>query len=153
MASLLADAILVIHFLFVLFVVGGFAYVVAGSAIGWRTARNRTFRVLHLAAIVFVALESLVGAVCPLTRWEDALRASGGGEAGFVGRWVSRLLYYDFPEWAFTAVYVAFALAVAAAWKLIPPLPGASVAAPSTVRAEPLSPVQREPGRPPSAEA
>lgn len=123
MASLLADAVLVIHFLFVLFVVAGFAYVLAGSACGWRAARNRTFRVLHLAAIVFVAVESLAGIVCPLTNWEDTLRASGGGNASFIGRWVARLLYYDFPEWVFTTAYTAFALAVAAAWRLFPPRP------------------------------
>lgn len=153
MASLLADAILVVHFLFVVFVVGGFAYVLVGSANRWRTARNRTFRVVHVAAIVFVALESLVGAVCPLTWWENMLRASAAGEASFVGRWVSRLLYYDFPEWVFTAVYVAFALAVAAAWKLVPPFPGDSLSERSTVRAEPLSSRHGTPGRTPSAKA
>jgi len=151
--SLLADAILAVHFLFVLFVVGGFAYVLVGSARKWRAARNGSFRIVHLAAIVFVALESLVGAVCPLTRWENMLRASADGEASFVGRWVSRLLYYDLPEWAFTALYVAFAIAVAAAWKLVPPLPGVSVGARSTMRAEPLSSAHGNPGRPPSAEA
>jgi len=118
----LADAILVLHALFVLFVVGGFALILAGAR-RWAWVRNRAFRLLHLAAIAFVAAESLLGAVCPLTRWEDLLRAAGPGEHSFVGRWVSRLLYYDFPEWAFACAYVAFALAVAWAWRAVPPRP------------------------------
>jgi hypothetical protein len=51
---MIADAILVVHALFVLFVVGGFALVLAGAR-RWSWVRNRTFRVLHLVAIVFVA--------------------------------------------------------------------------------------------------
>ena len=120
---MLADAILVIHFLFVLFVVGGFALVLLGAALRWSWVRARTFRLAHLGAILFVAAETLVGVACPLTVWEDALRRSGPQDASFVGRWVARLLYYDFPEWMFAAAYTVFALAVALAWHLVPPYP------------------------------
>jgi len=119
-SAVLADAVLVVHFAFVVFVVGGFALILAGAAAGWRWVRNRAFRRLHLAAILFVAAESLVGVVCPLTVLEDALRASGE-ERSFIGRWVARVLFYDLPEWAFAAAYVIFALAVAAAYWLLPP--------------------------------
>jgi hypothetical protein len=117
----LADAVLVVHFAFVLFVVGGFALVLAGGALGWRWIRNRAFRYAHLAAIAFVALEALAGVACPLTVWEDALRRAGAAGPSFVGRWVRRVLYYDFPEWAFTVAYVLFAIAVAVTFRLIPP--------------------------------
>jgi polyferredoxin len=120
-AALLADVILVVHFAFVLFVVGGFALIIAGAAAGWRWIRNRTFRYAHLAAIVFVAAEALVGAACPLTVWEDLLRSGAAAGPSFIGRWVSRLLYYDFPEWVFTVAYVAFAIAVAVTLWLVPP--------------------------------
>lgn len=119
--ALLADAVLVVHFAFALFVVGGFALVVAGGLAGWAWVRNRSFRLAHLAAILFVAAESLVGAACPLTVWEDALRRPARGGTSFVGRWVARILYYEFPEWVFTLAYVLFAAAVAAAWRLWPP--------------------------------
>lgn len=122
---MLADAILVLHFLFVLFVVGGFALILAGGALGWRWIRARVFRLVHLAAILIVTAESLLGLACPLTVWEDALRRGGPTQAGFISRWIARLLYYDFPEWGFAAAYVAFALAVAAAWRLVPPRPAA----------------------------
>lgn len=119
----LADAILVVHFLFVLLVLGGFASILIGPPLGWAFARNRTFRLAHFGAVLFVAAESLAGIACPLTLWEDALRRAGPEAPSFVGRWVGRLLYYDFPEWVFTACYAMFALAVALAWRFIPPRP------------------------------
>ena len=131
---MLADAVLLAHFGFVLFVVAGFAAVLIGAACGWRWVRNRRFRLAHLAAIVFVALESLAGIVCPLTAWENALRGSDEARS-FVGRWVSRLLYYDFPEWVFTTAYLMFALAALAAWFLIPP----RISHPTQPRHSPIS--------------
>lgn len=120
---MLADAILIVHFMFVLFVVGGFALILAGAAFRWSWIRARRFRWLHLGAILFVAAESLAGMTCPLTVWEDALRRTGAQDASFVGRWVARLLYYDFPEWMFAAAYAVFALAVVLAWRVVPPHP------------------------------
>ncbi|HEX7053818.1 MAG TPA: DUF2784 domain-containing protein [Burkholderiales bacterium] len=117
---MMADVLVVVHFAIVLFIVGGLLAVWAGAALGWRWVRNRAFRYLHLAAIAFVAAEALAGVACPLTVWEGMLR--GGGDAqSFVGRWVRRLLYYDAPEWLFTAAYVAWALATLATLRLVPP--------------------------------
>jgi uncharacterized protein DUF2784 len=116
---MIADAVLVFHALFVLFVVGGLVLVLAGAR-RWGWVRNRAFRILHLAAIAFVTAEALLGLTCPLTIWEDALRG-GVSERSFIGRWVARLLYYDFPEWVFAAAYCAFALAVVWAWRAVPP--------------------------------
>jgi len=116
----LADAVLVAHVLFVLFVVGGFALILAGAA-RWSWIRNRTFRVLHLAAIVFVAIETLLRFTCPLTLWEDVLRTTGRGERSFIGRWLAWLLYYNLPEWVFAIAYCPFALAAVWAWRAIPP--------------------------------
>ncbi|MBS1215434.1 MAG: hypothetical protein H6R20_408 [Proteobacteria bacterium] len=121
--AFLADTILVVHFGFVLFVVVGFALIAAGGFTGWAWVRNRSFRLAHLAAILFVAAESVAGIACPLTVWEDALRRAESGGPSFVGRWVGRLLYYDFPEWVFAVAYVLFAAAVLAAWRFVPPSP------------------------------
>jgi hypothetical protein len=117
----LADLVLVVHFAFVLFVVGGFAAIWLGAALGWRWVRNRIFRYAHLAAIVFVAAQALVGVACPLTVWEDVLRRGDSDGPSFVARWVSRLLYYDLPEWVFALAYVVFASAVAVTLWLVPP--------------------------------
>jgi hypothetical protein len=117
---LLADLILITHFLFVLFVVGSLPLIWIGGWIGLDFVRNRTFRLSHLAAILFVAGESLVGMVCPLTWLEDSLRGTSADE-GFIERWLHRILFYDVPEWAFIAVYVGFALLVLLTFKFVPP--------------------------------
>lgn len=118
---LLADAVLIVHLLFVLFVVGGLFAVWIGAPFGWGWVRNRRFRIAHLAAILFVAAQSLAGLVCPLTVLEDMLRGRHAVEAGFIQRWVERLIYYDLPGWVFTIAYVSFALIVLATFFLIRP--------------------------------
>lgn len=120
MRALLADVILVTHFLFVLFVVGGLPAIWLGAARGWHWVRNLWFRVGHLAAIVLVTAESLAGIWCPLTVWEDALRGNRS-DMSFVARIVHKILFYNFPEWVFTALYSAFAVAVAVTFWRIPP--------------------------------
>jgi hypothetical protein len=118
--SLLADLVLLIHLGFVLFIVGGLVVIVIGHLAGWRWVRNFKFRVAHLAAMGFVLIETLVGVICPLTEWENALRIRAGEDApyarSFVGTWVGRLLFYDLPESVFAAVYAACFLSVLACW-------------------------------------
>jgi polyferredoxin len=116
----MADAVLVLHAGFVLFVVGGLVATWLGIAFRRRFARSPTFRGLHLAAIAFVVAESLLGIVCPLTAWEDALRGSAGG-SGFVQRWIHAWLYWDWPAWVFSAIYAAFGALVAWTWVRFPP--------------------------------
>ena len=121
---LLADLLLYIHFGFVLFVVAGLAAILAGGALGWSWVRNRTFRLLHLAAIGVVAAQAWLGVICPLTHLEMWARRRSGGEVytgSFVAHWVDRLLYYDAPAWVFVVAYTAFGALVVAAWYLVRP--------------------------------
>jgi uncharacterized protein DUF2784 len=115
-----ADALLVLHFAIVAFIVAGLILVWIGAAAGWAWIRNPWFRYAHLGAIVFVAAEALLGYACPLTVWEDLLRGGVRPES-FIGRWVYRLLYYRAPEWVFTTVYAAWAAATVATLVLVPP--------------------------------
>jgi len=119
--SLLADIILVLHALVVVFNVGGLAAIWIGAALKWRWIRNFWFRTIHLGLIGCIAAGSLLGLVCPLTVLEDALRRAGPPQSGFIQRWVSRLLYYDFPAAVFTLVYVLFAIIVLLTFMLIKP--------------------------------
>lgn len=91
-----------------------------GAFAGWRWIRNPWFRTLHLAAVLFVAAETLLGYACPLTLWEDALRGGLRPET-FIGRWVYRLLYYNAPEWVFASVYMAWAAAALLTLRFVPP--------------------------------
>ena len=115
-----ADLLLVLHFLVVAFLVGGLVLTWIGAALGWGWVRNPWFRYVHLGAIAFVALEAVAGMTCPLTHWENALRGGAGAES-FVGRWVQRLLYYRAPEWAFTALYLAWTAATLITLRLVRP--------------------------------
>ncbi len=118
---MLADLILAVHFAFVLFVVAGALLIVAGRLCRWRWIGNRAFRLTHLCAVLFVAVEALLGLACPLTVWEAALRGEAADEHGFIAYWLGALLYYDWPQWVFTAIYLAFAALVVLLYRWAPP--------------------------------
>lgn len=116
-----ADAILVVHAAFVLFVVLGLPATWIGIALDRPFARHFGFRATHLAAIGFVVVETLAGYACPLTLWEDALRGVTG-EPGFVERWIHAWLFWRAPPWVFATIYVAFGALVAWTWWRWPPM-------------------------------
>mgnify|MGYP003381682047 FL=1 len=121
---LLADVVLLVHFAVVLFVVGGLALVFTGNIRHWRWVNSLLFRVVHLVTVGIVVAQSWLGELCPLTVLESWLRQQAGEAAystSFIEHWVQRLLYYQAPLWAFTLVYTAFGMLVAAAWWYYPP--------------------------------
>lgn len=120
----LADAVLLLHGGVVLFVVLGLPAIVVGNHLRWAWVNRRGWRVAHLLAIGVVALQAWLGRYCPLTVWENALRAKAGQtgyEASFVQHWVERLLYHDAPLWLFALMYTGFGLLVLWAWWRYPP--------------------------------
>lgn len=122
--QLAADVLLVGHALFVAFVVLGVAALYIGSWLSWAWVRNFWFRLLHLAAISIVVIQSWVGAVCPLTDWEMRLRDVAGGEryeGSFIQHWVQTFLYYEAPAWVFVLCYTVFGGLVVASWFIVPP--------------------------------
>ncbi len=123
---LAADAVLLVHALFVAFVVFGMALIIAGGALHWEWVRNRWFRVTHLAAIGVVVIQSWLSVICPLTSLEMAFRNRAGDAAypgSFIGHWLEKLLYYDAPAWVFVVCYTAFGVLVLAGWFLVRPSP------------------------------
>ena len=119
-----ADALLLLHTAFVIFVVMGLVLVVIGGLRNWHWVRNPWFRLAHLGAIGFVVVQAWAGQVCPLTLWENALRRRAGelGYSGtFIGHWLEQLLYYDAPLWVFTVAYTLFGGLVAASWWWVKP--------------------------------
>jgi hypothetical protein len=124
MHALLADAILITHALFIIFVIVGFILILWGGIGGWSWIRNFLFRLMHLLAIGIVAVQAWCEKVCPLTLWENRFREAAGGNsytATFMQHWLHKLIFYDFPPWVFTVVYTVFGAFVLATWILWPP--------------------------------
>jgi hypothetical protein len=123
--ALLADLIVLVHLLYVSFVIGGQVLIVIGALRRWGWIRDPVFRICHTAAIVLVAVNALAGVLCPLTEWENALRRRAGQSAdndiSFVARLVHEAIYYEAPQWVFTSAYVVFALLVIGTLVLVPP--------------------------------
>jgi hypothetical protein len=85
---MLADFVVVLHFLFVLFVVFGGLLVLRWPKIAY----------LHLPIATYGVLIEFVGWVCPLTPLEKQLRESAGQqgyEGGFVEHYILPVLYPD----------------------------------------------------------
>lgn len=117
--AVLADAVLVIHFAFVVFVVFGLLAILAGRLAGWAWVRLAVFRNAHLLAIGVVVLQAWLGRRCPLTSWESALRLRAGQavyEETFVQHWLHRVLFFDAPAWVFAVIYTLFGVLVLALW-------------------------------------
>ena len=85
---ILADAVVVVHFTFVVFVA-------VGGLLAWRWPRVLW---LHVPAVVWGAGIVTVGYECPLTPLERYLRRLGGEEVpdtGFIDRYVEDVVYPD----------------------------------------------------------
>ena len=121
---LAADAVLLLHVLFVAFVVTGLVLILAGKLLSWAWVRNWWFRVIHLTAIGVVVLQSWLGVICPLTKLEMYLRGKAGDAmyaGSFVAHWLESILYYRAPTWVFAACYTAFAAIVVLSWVWVRP--------------------------------
>lgn len=118
-AVLLADAILVIHFLIAAFLVFGLPVIWVGAFLKWRFVRNPWFRFSHAGLMGFVLAETLLGHLCPLTVWEAALRGNTTGQ-GFIVYWVDRLLFHDLDPTVFVVAYALFFAAVLATFLIVP---------------------------------
>ncbi|MCQ4277910.1 DUF2784 domain-containing protein [Pseudomonas stutzeri] len=84
-----ADAVLLLHLAFIIFVLLG------GLLVAWK----RGFLLLHLPAIAWGLFVELSGRSCPLTHWENLLRrlaGSAGYQASFIEHYLLPLIY---PAW------------------------------------------------------
>ncbi|OUL98751.1 DUF2784 domain-containing protein [Variovorax sp. JS1663] len=91
---LLADAVLLLHGFFILFVV-------AGGVLAWRWP---LVAVLHLPAVAWGGWISWTGQECPLTPLENRLRLAAGQsgyEGGFVQHYLLGAIYPEYltREW------------------------------------------------------
>lgn len=92
MSGLLADIVLVIHLLWILFLVFGFVFALRGSKIAY----------VHLGGLLFALVLNAMGWYCPLTHVENALLLLHDGQStystSFITRVVQKLIYPDISE-------------------------------------------------------
>ena len=84
--AFLADALLALHGLFIVWVILGGVAVVARPVLAW----------LHLPAVVWAVWISWSGSICPLTPWEQSLRQAAGQagyEGGFIEHYLTAAIY------------------------------------------------------------
>ena len=86
MYTALADLVVIVHFMFILFVIFGALLVAWRAWMLW----------LHLPALIWGAATELFSLICPLTPLENYLRQRGGGESyrgDFIANYLLPVIY------------------------------------------------------------
>ena len=81
LAHLLANTLLLVHLLFIVFALFG----------GFFLFRYRWIAWLHIPAFIWAAMISFAGWICPLTPWEVSLRKAAG-EVGYTGGFIEQYI-------------------------------------------------------------
>ena len=76
-----ADVVLIVHFLFVLFVIFGGLLVIRWPRVAW----------VHVPVAIYGVVIEFLGCICPLTPLENSLRERGG-EAGYSGGFIEHYI-------------------------------------------------------------
>lgn len=119
-----AQAIFWVHIGIITFNVFGLIVIPLGVWLGWAFVRVLWWRILHLVALLIVALQAVLGRACFLTIWESDLAVRAGETSSnlpLIQGWITRLVFWPLPIWAFAVFYVAIALYVIALWVIVPP--------------------------------
>jgi hypothetical protein len=85
-ARWLADAVLVLHLAFIVFVVLGGLLVLRWPKLAW----------VHVPVALWGALIEFTGGICPLTPLENSLRRRGGEagyQGGFIEHYITPIIY------------------------------------------------------------
>jgi hypothetical protein len=100
--AIAADLIVVVHLLFILFVVAGGLLALRWPGLAW----------MHLPAALWGAFIELGGWICPLTPLEINLR-QGAGEAGYSGEFIEHyVLPLVYPSGLTRDIQIALGIAV-----------------------------------------
>jgi hypothetical protein len=86
-----ADVVILIHFLWLGFVILGFPVALYFNSAKWR--------LIHLAAVILMILMQVTRTICPLTYLEAWLKSGGSAKdvypGAFIAEWVERLIYVE----------------------------------------------------------
>ena len=89
--QLAADIVVLIHFLWIAFVILGFPVFLWLNSTRWR--------LIHLAAVIWMVLMQITRSICPLTHLEAWLKSEGQVTEVYSGKFIietlERLIYVD----------------------------------------------------------
>lgn len=118
---LIADIVLFFHFCIVVFITFGFVLIPIGYNFNWIWIKNKKLRLLHFGMMIFVTSETILGLSCPLTVLENNLRGINENQL-FLSRWITEVIYWDFPSEFFLIIYCLCLGWTFLIWKKYPPI-------------------------------
>ena len=117
----IADIVLFFHFCIVVFITFGFVLIPIGYNFNWIWIKNKKLRLLHFGMMIFVTFETILGLSCPLTVLENNLRGINENQL-FLSRWITEVIYWDFPSRFFLILYCLCLGWTFLIWKKYPPM-------------------------------
>ena len=118
---LIADIVLFFHFCIAVFITFGFVLIPIGYNFNWIWIKNKKLRLLHFGMMIFVTFETILGLSCPLTVLENNLRGINENQL-FLSRWITKVIYWDFPSEFFLIIYCLCLGWAFLIWKKYPPI-------------------------------
>ncbi|RZD17571.1 MAG: DUF2784 domain-containing protein [Candidatus Acididesulfobacter diazotrophicus] len=120
----LSGFVLYFHLIVILFIIFGFIVVPIGAKFKWKFIYEFWWRLAHLVSMIVVAIQAVLGKACFLTYIQSDLLENAGKKeykVPFIQTYVDRLIYYNFPIWAFSIVYIILFLYTIYLWYIFPP--------------------------------
>lgn len=121
---LLSRLVAFAHLLYVLFVSLGLFAIYLGLIFKWRFIRNPYFRIIHLVAMIIVAIQQYFLINCPLTVLEKRLLILAGRPT-YSGAFIPNLLNqfsFNIPGTYYLPLYVSLGLLFILSFVFIPPI-------------------------------
>ena len=118
---IIADIILLIHFLIIIFVVSLFIFIPVGYKFNWKFLKNKIIRVVHISLMTIVTIESLIGVHCPLTVLENKFRGVLY-HTSLISRILKEIVFWQFPSYFFLIAYILSLFLTIFLWWRYPPI-------------------------------
>jgi len=122
----LADTVIVIHLLWIIFMLVGFFFTLYALAFRKSLLNWWKFRTLHLVGIFYVAGLTVLGKYCPLTILENKFRSQASPEkvyeSSFISHYLEKIVYPEIDPLLIQIPTLALAVATILIFVLSPPL-------------------------------
>jgi hypothetical protein len=119
----LSKVVALVHLLYVMFVVLGLIFIYIGLIFRLKVIRNIYFRVIHLIAMIAVAIQQYYVINCPLTILEKKLLVMAGYPV-YRGAFVAHILNQyemNIPTNYYLPLYISLSLLFLLSFILVPP--------------------------------